>query len=97
MSDRRDDVVPTTEEKRILTNHVTRHNQDDGLFSIAGQADEQELASDVTDVRPVTLPSRELFPSAVHHGAAEHQRPTTHRDEAAMRSLRFPFDEDACR
>ncbi len=56
-----------------------------------------QLASDVTDVRPVTRPSRDLFLHAVNHGAAEHQRPATQRDEAAMRSLRFPFDEDDCR
>jgi hypothetical protein len=44
-------------------------------------------------VRPVTRPSRDLFHHAVDHGAAEYHRPTTQRDEAAMRSLRFPFDE----
>ncbi|MGH3685069.1 MAG: hypothetical protein ACRDRU_07585 [Pseudonocardiaceae bacterium] len=76
-----------------MTDHVTPHNQDDGLFRAAGQTDEREL--DVTDVRPVTRPSRDLFPHAVHE-AAEHQRPATQRDEAAMRSLRFPFDKDGC-
>ena len=80
-----------------MTDHVTPHNQDDELFRTAGQADEQQLASDVTDVRPVTRPSRDLFPHAVNHEAAKHQRPATHRDETAMRSLRFPFDEDDCR
>jgi hypothetical protein len=78
-----------------VTDHVTPHNQDDGLFRTAEQADEQ-LVSDVADVRPVTRPSRDLFHHAVDHEAAEHQRPTTQRDEAAMRSLRFPFDEDDC-
>jgi len=88
---------PTTDERYTLTDHVTPHNQDDRLFRAAGQTDERQLASDATDVRPVTRPSRDLFPHAVHHGAAEYQRPTTQRDEAAMRSLRFPFDEDDCR
>jgi hypothetical protein len=80
-----------------LTDHVTPHNQDDGLFRTAEQADEQQLTSDVTDVRPVTRPSRDLFLHAVNDGAAEHERPTAQRDEAAMQSLRFPFDEDDCR
>jgi hypothetical protein len=38
-------------------------------------------------------PSRDLF-QAVHHDAAERQHSTTKRDEAAMRSLRSPFEED---
>jgi hypothetical protein len=63
----------------------------------AEQADERQLMSDVADARLVTRPSRDLFPHAVNHGAGEHQRLTTQRDEAAMRSLRFPFDEDDCR
>lgn len=88
---------PRPEEGCTLTDHVTQYNQHDGLFRTAGQADKQQRASDVTEVWPVTRPSRDLFPHAVHHGAAEHQRPTTQRDEAAMRSLRFPFDEDDCR
>jgi hypothetical protein len=88
-------IAPTTDEGRNLTDHVTSRNQDDGLFRTAEQADEQ-LASDGTDVRPVTRPSRNLFHHAVDHEAAEHQRPTTQRDEATMRSLRFPFDEDDC-
>jgi hypothetical protein len=83
-----------TKKRNELTDHMTPHNQDDGLFRTAGQADEQQLASDVTGVRPTTQPSRNLFPHAVDHGAAELQPPTTPRDEAAMRSLRFPFDED---
>jgi hypothetical protein len=91
-------AAPATGERRNVTDHVTPHNQDDGLFRVAGQADERQLASDVTtDVRPVTRPSRDLFHHAVDHEAAEYQRPTTQRDEAAMRSLRFPFDEDDCR
>ena len=93
-SDRRGHAAPTTDERRTLTDHVTPHHQDDGLFRTAEQADEQQLTSDVTDVRPVTRPSRDLFPHAVDDGAAEHERPATQRDEAAMRSLRFPFDED---
>jgi hypothetical protein len=90
-------AAPTTDERHKLTDYVTPHNQDDGLFRTAGQADERQLTSDVTDVRPVTRPSRDLFPHAVNHGAAEHQRLATQRDEAAMRSLRFPFDKDDCR
>jgi hypothetical protein len=95
VSGRRGHAVPTTDERRTLTDHVASHVQDDGLFRAVGQ--EWQLASDVTDVRPVTRPSRDLFPHTVNHGAAEHQRPATQRDEAAMRSLRFPFDEDDCR
>lgn len=83
-----------TKKRNELTDHMTPHNQDDGLFRTADQADEQPLGSDVTGVRPTTRPSRNLFPHAVAHGAAELRRPTTQRDEAAMRSLRFPFDED---
>jgi hypothetical protein len=45
-------------------------------------------------VRPVARPSRDLFHQAVHHDAAEPQRPTPQRDEEVMRSLRSPFDED---
>jgi hypothetical protein len=80
-----------------LSDHVTPHNQDDGLFRSAGQADERQPASDVTDSRPSTPPSRNLFHNAVNHEAAVHHRPTIQRDEATMRSLRFPFDEDDCR
>jgi len=97
VSDRRGHAAPSTDERPTLTDHVAPHNQDDGLFRTAGQADERRLASDVTDVRPVTRPSRDLFAHAVNHGAAEPQRPATQRDEAAMQSLRFPFDEDDCR
>jgi hypothetical protein len=61
------------------------------------QADEGQVASDVTDARPVTRPSRDLFHHAGDQGAVENQCPTAQRDEAAMRSLRFPFDEDDCR
>jgi hypothetical protein len=78
-----------------LTDHERPHNNGDGLFRMAGQ-DERHLASDTTDVKPVTQPSRDLFHHAVNHEAAEHQRPNTRRDEATMRSLRFPFDEDDC-
>jgi hypothetical protein len=94
--DRRGDAAPTTDERSNLTDHVTRHNQDDGLFRTAGQADEREVASDVADDRPVMRPSRDLF-QAVRHDAAERQHSTTKRDEAAMRSLRSPFEEDNCR
>jgi hypothetical protein len=80
-----------------MTDQVPPHNRDDGLFRTAGQADKRQLASDVTDVRPMTRPSRNLFHHAVNREAAERQRPTAQRDEAAMRSLRFPFDEGDCR
>jgi hypothetical protein len=95
-------AVSLTKERRNLTDHVTPHHQDDGLFrtagqATAGQADERQLTSDVTGVRPMPRPSRHLFQYAVNRKSAEHQRPTTQRDEAAMRSLRFPFDEENCR
>ena len=77
-----------------MTEHVTPHHQDDGLFRTAEQAEQRQPTSDVADVRPVTRPSRDLFPHAADHEAAEHERPATQRDEAAMRSLRFPFNED---
>jgi len=80
-----------------VTDHVTPHHQDDGLFRTAGQADERQAAPDVADVKPVARPSRDLFHQAVHHDAAEPQRPTPQRDEEVMRSLRSPFDEDDCR
>jgi hypothetical protein len=86
--DRRGDAAPTTDERSNLTDHVTRHNQDDGLFRTAGQADEREVASDVADDRPVMRPSRDLF-QAVRHDAAERLHSTTKRDEAvAAVSLR---------
>lgn len=97
VADRRGHAVPPTDERPTLTDHVAPYNQDDGLFRMAGQADGRRLASDVTDVRPVTRSSRDLFAHAVNHRAAEPQRPATQRGEAAMRSLRFPFDEDDCR
>ncbi len=78
-----------------VTDHERPHNDGGGLFRMAGQ-DARQLASDTTGVRPVTQPSRDLFHHAVNHEAAEHQRPNMRRDEAAMRSLRFPFDEDDC-
>ncbi len=88
----------TTDERReLLTDQVTPYGQNDGLFRTAGQAEERQLASDGTDPRPITRPSRNLFHNAVNHGAAERESPTTQRDEATMRSLRFPFDEDDCR
>jgi hypothetical protein len=79
-----------------LTDHRTPHDQDEGLFRTA-EPDERQLASDVTDGKPMTRVSRILFHYAVNHEAAGHQRPTIQRDEAMMRSLRFPFDEDNCR
>jgi hypothetical protein len=84
-------------ERRTLTDQVRSHNRDDGLFRTPGQEDERQLASDVTDARPMTRPSRNLFHHAVNRGAEEHQRPTAQRDEASMRSLRFPFDDSDCR
>ncbi|MGH3850483.1 MAG: hypothetical protein ACRDRT_12415, partial [Pseudonocardiaceae bacterium] len=69
-----------------MTDYVTPYNQDDGLFSMAGPADEGQVASGVADVRPVARPSRDLFHQAVKHEAAEHQRSATQRDEVAMRS-----------
>jgi hypothetical protein len=85
-----------TKERHTVTDDVTPPNQDDGLFRTAGQADERQLASDVTDVAPMTRPSRNLFHHAADREAVEHQRPAVQRDEAAMRSLRFPFDEGKC-
>jgi hypothetical protein len=92
-----DHTVPMTMKGAHLTDQVTPHNHDDGLFRTAGPADERQVASDVADVRPVARPSRDLFHQATNHDAEEHQGPATQRDEAAMRSLRFPFDEDDCR
>jgi hypothetical protein len=80
-----------------LTDHVTSHDQDGGLFRTAGQPDERQLASDVTNIRPITQPSRDLFHHTIDQGAAQYPRLTIQRDEATMRSLRFPFDEDNCR
>ena len=82
---------------RNLTDQVTPPDEDDGLFRTPGQADERPAASDVTNVKPLMRPSRDLFHHTVKHEADRRQRPTTQRDEAAMRSLRFPFDEDDCR
>jgi hypothetical protein len=45
----------------------------------------------------MTRPSRNLFHHAGNREAGKHQQPTAQRDEAAMRSLRFPFEEDDCR
>lgn len=86
-------AATTTEERHNLTDHVTPRNQDDGLFRSAGQAAERQPASDVTAIRPSTRPSRNPFHDAVNHEAADHHL-TTQRDEATMRSLRFPFDEE---
>jgi hypothetical protein len=80
-----------------LTDHVTSHDQDGGLFRTAGQPDERQLASDVTDIGPIARPSRDLFHHTINQEAGEYPRPTIQRDEATMRSLRFPFDEDNCR
>lgn len=76
-----------------MTDHVTPHNHEGGLFRTADQADEQQMASDVADVKPVARLSRDLFQPAVDRQTAQDQHPTTQRDEATMRSLRFPFDE----
>jgi len=75
-----------------LTDHVMPQDQNDGLFRTAGP-DERQLASDVSDFKLITRPSRSLFYNAVNHKAAEQAPPNTRRDEATMRSLRFPFDE----
>ena len=83
-----------TKERHALTDQVKQHNHNDGLFRTAEQADKRQVASEVTDGRPRTRPSRNLFRHAVDCEAAEPQRPTTQRDDAAMRSLRFPFDQD---
>lgn len=84
VSDRRGHAAPTTIERHTLADHIAPHNQDGGLFRTARQADERQLASDAADARPLTRPSRDLFPHAVNHGAAEHQRPPTQRDEEAI-------------
>lgn len=76
-----------------MTDHVTPHHQKDRLFRTADQTDEQQMASDVADARPVARPSRDLFHHAVERRVVEKQQPTTQHDEATMRSLRFPFDE----
>lgn len=81
---------------RNLTDQVTPPDEDDGLFRTPGQADERPAASDVTNVKPLMRPSRDLFHHTVEHEADRRQQPTTQRDEAAMRSLRFPFDDDDC-
>ncbi|MGH3833408.1 MAG: hypothetical protein ACRDRS_23725 [Pseudonocardiaceae bacterium] len=80
-----------------MTDHVPPRDQDGGLFRTAEEVDERQVASDVTDAGPVMRPSRDLFHHAGGYGAVEDQCPTTQRDEAAMRSLRFPFDEGDCR
>ncbi|MDQ3764922.1 MAG: hypothetical protein M3460_26440 [Actinomycetota bacterium] len=80
-----------------MTDHVTPHNQNDGLFRTAGQPDDRQLTPDVTDIRPIARASRGIFHHAIDHEAAEHPRLITQRDEVTMRSLRFPFDEDNCR
>ena len=90
-------AASTTNERRTLTDQVKPHNQDDGLFRTAEQPDQRQLASDVTDVRPMTRPSRNLFDHAVDREAAKPQHPPVQRDEASMRSLRFPFDDSDCR
>ena len=90
-------AASTTNERRTLTDQVTPNNRDDGLFRTAGQEDERQPASDVTDARPMTRPSRNLFHHAVNREAEEDQQPTAQRDEASMRSLRFPFDDSGCR
>src|SRR5581483_1493402 len=77
-----------------LTDHITPHNQDNGLFRVAGPVGERRLGSERARMRPVSRPSWNLFPDAVNHEVAEHQRRPPRRDEAMMRSLRFPFDED---
>lgn len=90
------DVAPVPTGRRNLTDQVTPHDEDDGLFRTPGQADERPAASDVTNVKPLMRPSRDLFHHTVEHEADRRQQPTTQRDEAAMRSLRFPFDDDDC-
>ncbi len=89
-------AAPTTEERRDLAHHVTRHDHGDRLFRTAESADEQQAASDVAEVRPVTRPSRDLFHQVDDSDAAARLRPTPERDESVMRSLRFPFDEGNC-
>jgi hypothetical protein len=81
-------------ERRDLTDQVTPHDENDGLFRTPGQADERPATSDTTNVKPLVRPSRDLFPHTVKSEADRRHRPTTQRDEAAMRSLRFPFEEE---
>src|SRR3712207_2087092 len=66
-------AATTTEEKRYVTDHVTPHDHDDGLFRTA-EPDEQQLASKGTGIRPMTRPSQNLFHNAANHEAAERQR-----------------------
>lgn len=77
-----------------LTDHAIPHIQDNGLFRAAGPAQERLRASERARMRPVSRPSCNLFPDAVNHEIAGHQQLTPQRDEAMMRSLRFPFTED---
>lgn len=76
-----------------LTYHITPHNQDNGLFHTTEPAEERQLAPGRTRIKPVSRPFGNLFSDAVNHEVVGNQR-RPQRDEAMMRSLRFPFDED---
>lgn len=93
----RHSTKPRTKERRTLTDPVTPHGQDNGLFHAAERQDTRRVASGLTDVRPRTRPSRNLFHHDGNREAAKLQQPIIQRDEAAMRSLRFPFNHGDCR
>jgi hypothetical protein len=62
-----------------------------------GQADGQEVVSDVEEVKPAARPSRDLFHQVDSgHDAVEHRHPAAQRDAAVMRSLQFPFNDGDC-
>jgi hypothetical protein len=87
-----------------LTEQSPQHTEPDdrrpaqhhGLFLAAGQqAENRDPAARSAAPSAVAQPSWDVFSHASEHDVAEQQRPATHHDEMAMRSLRLPFDAEA--
>jgi hypothetical protein len=87
-----------------LTEQSPQHTEPDdrrpaqhhGLFLAAGQqAENRDPAARSAAPSAVAQPSWDVFSHASEHDVAEQQRPATHHDEMAIRSLRLPFDAEA--
>jgi hypothetical protein len=87
-----------------LTEQSSRHIQPDdrrspqhhGLFRAAGQqAQDRDPAARSIAPSAAAQPCWDVFSHASEYDVAEQQRPATHHDEVAMRSLRLPFDAEA--
>jgi hypothetical protein len=86
----------TEQSSRHIHSDDRRQAQQHGLFRAAGQlAEDQHAAARSIASGATSQPSWDVFSHASEYDVAEQQLSETQHDEAAMRSLRLPFDAEA--